>query len=253
MIPAFEFKAPTLPPPPFTDNTAIDASRETMLPVAQAHTAAAELIEQANQLAPTIAADPNLTDQGKQAQFTEKVAAPGIAKLREHQAALDKAGAALEKRVADLTAEPEPTHATAIERQERLALATAFGSKPEHQRIKLLEAAMVGRDPDMAAALAYGHPAITGLGAPVIKILREKIEDSRIDPAVQEDLRTQAERIGMAKATVAKALDALERAADRKKLKESGLSTLRRSDMDEKAKVAFISKNGLAAFQALPN
>jgi DNA-binding MarR family transcriptional regulator len=221
--------------------------------VAQAHTAAAELIEQAKQVAERIAADEGLTDLGKRAQFTEKVATPAITKLRELDAGLDQAGTVLQKRTAEVTAEPEPTHITAIERQERLALAVAFGSKPDHQRVKILESAMVGRDPEMAAALAYGHPAITGLGAPVIKILRERIEGSRIDPAVQEDLRTQAYRIGMAKATVAKALDALERAADRKKLAAEGISTLRRSDMDEKAKVAFISKNGLAAFQALPS
>jgi hypothetical protein len=249
----FAFAAPRLPPHPFCDNSEIEANRETMLPVAQAHTATAEIMGVAIQAAAPIANDRTLSPLGQRQAFTERVAKPSLTKLRHHEAALNQAELKNQADQAALFAVPEPsTPASVIERQERLALAQAFGAKPENQRRQLLEAAMTGRDPALRAALANSHSAITGLGEPLVAMLRREEEGRRVDLDVLERLRREEQRIGAAKATVKIAIDALERASDREQLKAAKLATMRRSDLSAKEASDFITNHGLSAYKALP-
>jgi hypothetical protein len=173
--------------------------------------------------------------------------------LKRHEAALDKSAAHLEAKAAALTAEPELTPVSVVERQSHLMIADHFGRKSQNERMKLLEVAMSGKDPELAAALATAHTAITGLSESAVAILRRQVAGKRIDSAAVERLQSQAQKLGAVKAAVKAAIEAVESAADRKKLAAEGISAFRRSDMDDKAKVAYIGAHGLEKFKSLPS
>ena len=243
----FAYKAQEFPASPITEQAELDANPNTLRVAWDVHTKAKQIADNARGAAEKLANDPHLTDAGKRAVLTP-VAASGIAALRDLLGKLDAADAAVlaeAEEVQKVAAPPVPT-----ERHERLA--EAFGRKTEPQRRKLLEAAMLGKDPALAEALAYSHPLLHGLGEPVVKLLRSEIEGAKLDPAAVERVKDKAFKLGQVRRAITNTMDALEQAADRTHLKQAKLTTLRRGDLTAEQKSKFIDEHGLAAFKALP-
>lgn len=247
--PFIGFEPPRLGPSPFRDETSVE---EAIFPAVTAYGTVTEAIAKVAELSAQIAADEALSPLGKRQKYAEQVTQP-LTTLKGELARLEKVEQHIESKAAAMVAVPEPTPATVIERQERLALAQAFGATPEPQRVKLLEAAISGKDEALAEALASAHPAITKLQPSTIATLRRQVTGKRLDPAAVEQLQTHAQRVGATKAAVKAAIEAIERPADRKKLQAAGVATLKRSDFKSDAeKAAWIGKHGLGAWKKLP-
>lgn len=246
--PPFVVTVPNLGASPFSGDTTVEPE---MMAAVDAFIAATEEMARVRQEAERITADPALTVVGKRQAFTEQVAKRTLPVLKRHEAALDKSAAHLEAKAAALTAEPELTPVSVVERQSQLMIADAFGRKTQVERQKLLEGAMTGRDPEMAAALAVAHTAVTGLSDSARQILRRQLAGKRVDPGAVERLQSQAQKLGAVKAALKAAISSVESAADRKKLAAEGISGLRPGDMTDAEKTKFIGSHGLAAWQKL--
>jgi hypothetical protein len=251
----FAYTAPALSGPPVTEQSDLDANPATMRPAWDVYMKATGIVERVTADAKRIAKDTHLSEAGKEAAFTRLLLEPAAPRtpgplpaLRELLGKLDVPDAVVlaeAEQVQQVAALPKVT-----DHHERLA--EAFGRKSEQQRIKLLEGAMTGKDPDLAEALAITHYTLHGLGAPTQAILRSEVEGARLDPEAVERVRAKAEKLGRVRRTVTAIIDSLENAADHKMLKDAGMATLRRSDLTTAQKAEHIDKHGLAAFKALP-
>lgn len=243
----WQFRETKIPKVEFTDGKD--------LPLARALAWANDTQAKAKQLAEELRGDPGLTDhpeRGRPHAFTERLATERIEAARKHLAAVE---AEAEEVMAETEAafrEPELTPISAIERHEDLLLAQKYGELPNEKKLQVLEAVMCGKDPRMQRVLARQHSMITGLGEPIIQLLREREKGDRVHPELRESLKARAQRIGTVKRAVEAVLDALEEASDRTQLKAKGLAKLRLRDMDDAAKTKFIGDHGLAAFKELP-
>jgi hypothetical protein len=244
----FVVTVPNLGPSPFRDDTSVEPE---MLAAVDAFVAATAEMAGVGKDVERITAQRGLNDFGKREAFTEQVAKRVLPVLKRHEAALDKSAAHLEAKAAALMAEPEPTPVSVVERQSLLMIADHFGRKSQNERMKLLEVAMSGKDPELAAALATAHTAITGINDATVKLLRRQVAGKRIDPAAAEKLRSQAQKLGAVKAALKAAITSVESAADRKKLAAEGISGLHRGDMTDAEKAQYIGKHGLEAFKKL--
>lgn len=243
----FAYKAQEFPASPITDQADLDANPNTLRVAWDVHTKAKQIADNAKSAAEKLANDPHLTDAGKRAVLTP-VAASGIAALRGLLGKLDAADAAVLAEAGEVNkvaAPPVPT-----ERHERLA--EAFGRKTEPQRRQLLEAAMLGKDPALAEALAYSHPLLHGLGEQMVRLLRSEIETAKLDPVAVEQVKDRALKVNAVRRAVTTTIDALESAADHAQLKEAGVARLRLRDLTAKQKSDYIDAHGLAAFKKLP-
>jgi hypothetical protein len=224
-------------------------------PLAEALAKARGTMGRAGPVAAELSANRGYTDDpehGRPNVFTDRVGEKAIKDLRFSLAEVRPHKEAVLAEAEALTREPELTAISAIQRQELLLLAQSFGALPQDRKLQQLEKAVAGKDPLLASALVRAHPLITGLGAPVLRLLREQEQGARVDPKARERLTAKAERIGAVERVLQASIEAIEAASNRTRLKGLGLTTLRRSDLATDAdKAAYIGKHGLDAFKAL--
>jgi hypothetical protein len=165
----FVVTVPNLGASPFGGDATVEPE---LLPAVDAFVAATEEMARVRQEVERITAQRGLNDFGKREAFTEQVAKRVLPVLKRHEAALEKSAAHLEAKAAALTAEPEPTPVSVVERQSQLMIADAFGRKSQTERQKLLEGAMTGRDPEMAAALATASRTMWVLAGSIFRVIQ---------------------------------------------------------------------------------
>ena len=221
-------------------------------PVHQVHTRVVSVIERAMETAKTLGESRALTSEGKRLDFSEKVSAPALAELTEHERALDVAAAALEQEAQALAAPQvarrEPSD---IERSERLALAQAFASRSEQERKDLLDAALFHDDTALAEALAYTHRGVSGIGDSIQRLLREKLEGlPAVDEVKMRDIRARALELRRTRDLLERTHAAVVAASDFPTLQAKGLVPKRARDMTTSEKTAFIEQHGLDAWHA---
>lgn len=243
----FTYTPIELPGPAITQQAEVDSNPDTLRPAWGVQQDARVIAETVTPALDQIARNPHLSDAGKIDAATE-LALQKLPKLHELLGKLDPADAAALAQAAQLQKEVAVPDAT--ESDERIA--EAFGRKSEQQRIRLLEAAMTGKDPKLAKALATAHHTLHGLGEPTVAILRSQLEGAKLDPEAAEHLKDVALKLGTVRRTVSAIINSLESAADHQRLKAVKVAMVRRGGLSEQEKRDFIDANGLAAFKALP-
>lgn len=243
----FTFAAPVLPALESPDS-ALSANPDLAAAINLVRTRLPEL----QTLAEQVSANPHLSATGQRARFTD-AALPVLQLAATHRATLDAAARTLEADAAALTAEAaNPPTAAPIVRQERLALAEAFGRLSREDRTRAIESAMTGKDPALADALAWSHRLVTGIGEPIQRTLREQFAASQVDQEARARLEARAHLLRETRALLDRATSAIESATDRATVKAAGAATVRRSDLNDREKAAYIGTHGLGAFKALP-
>jgi hypothetical protein len=139
-----------------------------------------------------------------------------------------------------------------LEKARQMELAKIVGAMTPSQRAKRMEAWARGEDREQYEAVMNTHYSFSGLQERTWNMLREQETESRVDMVKRERLMQRAEIYS----AVRRALDghklAYEDRSDREALKKKGEATVRRGDMNDAQKSAYISEHGLAAFKALP-
>jgi hypothetical protein len=198
-----------------------------------------------------VSSDSRLTPEGQRDAITPHAQAV-LTDLRKHDATLAERAKELAEELQRQTVEPDLT-VSAARRAELLTLADHFGRRSEADRLRLLQEAVGGRDADLSLALVLAHPIVTGIGAPVRALLRERLVDAQVDHGAKDKLLGRAQRLAMARTALAATMDAVEMVADRTKLKAAGVATFRRRDfVDDASRAAWIGAHGLRAYKELP-
>ena len=211
------------------------------------------MLEQVTDLAARLEVDPHLTREGMRARLTEAVAKP-LAALAAHAVKLDPVAAHLTREAAREVEAHVPV-LTADQSARRLAIATRCGFLTPAERTQWVQEAMV-EDVVKLEALANEDRAITGLLPETLKRLQARYREV-VEGAVPSDRRDalaeQARMLGTVRGTVDATRAAIESAVDRAALRQAGVPVLlRRSDMSEPDKLAYLAAHGLDAFKSLP-
>ncbi|MFN8653933.1 MAG: hypothetical protein U0133_18670 [Gemmatimonadales bacterium] len=219
-------------------------------PAARAQADALAVLARFTDLATRVADDPHLTPEGKRARLTEALSAD-LRTLESQATRVDALAHEVRREVDALVEQQSKPAAGTAERDEE-----AIGRLPLAERTALLEQAMTGKDARALAAFAHAPHWLTGIREEqrgrAARILREQAEGA-VATEARDRLAARARIIGQVRETVAAVRDALESAVDRKALRERGVPlALRRSDMSEAERVAYIGTHGLDAFKALP-
>lgn len=219
-------------------------------PAALAQADAFAIRDRVADLCERLTADPHLTPAGQRAKLTEALASD-LATLDKHAGKLDALAGAVAGEAEALVAEQATGAPEGAERDGE-----AIGRLPLADRSDLLERAMTGKDARALAAFAHAPHWLTGIRPEqrerAARILRAQAEGA-VPSEARDRLAARARVLGQVRGTVAAVRAALEAAGDRQALRERGVPlTLRRSDLSEAERVAYIGSHGLDAFKALP-
>jgi len=241
----WSFAPAELPPALVSDEVRNANSTE-----ARAGAAAREIAPRAATTAEQVGANPNLSEAGKRSEYTRLMIEP-LKALHGARATLTTSEDVTQREAAALESNVTAPTLTEPQLARQLVVAQRFATLAPAEQTLWIAEAMNGTSPVKLAALVNEDPAITGL-APAQHARLQRIQrEALIDRAAQARLTAKAELIAESRAAVEATIAAIERASDRTALKTAGLTTLRRGDMSDREKSAYISRNGLAAFQRL--
>jgi hypothetical protein len=219
-------------------------------PAARAQADALAIRDRVADTAARLGEDPHLTPAGQRAKLTDALAAD-LAALDKHAGKLDALARDVARDAEALVAEQATGAPEGADRDGE-----AIGRLPLADRSDLLERAMTGKDARALAAFAHAPHWLTGIRPEqrerAARILRAQAEGA-VPSEARDRLAARARVLGQVRGTVAAVRAALEAAGDRQALRERGVPlTLRRSDLSEAERVAYLGAHGLDAFKALP-
>ncbi len=244
------FTWPTLPAIPFQGGP--EGARELeqdpeKLAACRDYTFAEGVLKKAQALDESLSKDDGLSDKGRERQRN--------AALKEDFADLT----AREKRLAETVQRIEgqlttgsvqtPDAATMTELRS-IGQGYARLSPADQQRAR--DAARLGRDPKLLAALAHLHPAEIGMSPELQSQFRALVEQESTANSGHESIVTKRDQLVSVRRALGVVRGALESRMDREELRKLGLVPPRRSEMgSDKEKSDWISANGREAWERL--